>query len=192
MKKSRFDLFKLVLVCVSVLFLSSCSNEGNNDNNVEDLLGTWNLTALTYDGETVSSFSGTSITTDFSGEGQNIDATIVFGDNPNAVNSQGAYDIAITYSVAGQESSQMISISEYQSEGTWSLKGNILTLVGELLSFSSPSDLDLVDSGDSSIDYVIEELTATTMRLSATKEQSFNQSGATITSTVNVLVLFTR
>ncbi|MBJ6368904.1 lipocalin family protein [Snuella sedimenti] len=192
MTKKRLNLFILVMACVSVLTLGSCSSDDDNNNNAQDLLGTWNLAALTYDGETVSSFSGTSITTDFSGEGQNIDATVFFGDNPNAVNSQGTYDIALTYSVAGQESSQVISISEYQSEGTWSLKGNILTLVGEMLSFSSPSDLDLVDPGDSSIDYVIEELNATTMRLSATKEQSFTQSGATITSTVNVLVLFTR
>ena len=183
---------RLGLIALSVVMLMGCSSDddGGSDDTSADLVGTWRITSLTYNGDVTTEFQGTSTSSTFDGEAINIDAIIVLTENPNEFTGSGSYDVVLTSETAGQSTTQTVPIDDFESEGTWSRSGNTLSTNGSLVSVSSPADVfgDMMTSGDSTI----EELTETTLRLSNSDSQEITQDGLTLSTTANSTVVFTR
>ena len=183
---------RLGLVVLSMVMLMACSSDddgGSSDISAE-LAGTWRITSLVYNGDSTIDFQGTSTSSTFAGEAINIDAIIVLTENPNEFTGSGSYDVVLTSETDGQSTTQTVPIDDFDSEGTWSRSGNILSTNGSLVSVSSPADIlgDMMTSGDSTI----EELTDTTLRLSNSDSQEISEDGLTLSVTSNSTVVFTR
>ena len=192
MKSKRTSLQVVYILCLLIVgsMTMGCSNDDDANNSNGDLLGTWNLLTYDYDGESVTEFQGTSVVTDFVAEAQNIDATIEFNSNPNIIMSSGSFDIALVFSVLGQEQTQTIPVDDLGSEGTWSRNGNILSINAELVNVSVPAEI--INGVSTLVDYTIEELTDTRLRLSTTITETFSLSGADVTTTLNWFLVYTR
>jgi hypothetical protein len=117
---------KLLLLSLAVV-LFSCSEE--DDPKPEDgLIGAWSVTALNYEGTTISTVLSTSIISTFTGVAKNMAMTVTFKQNPNIVTSEGSYTIALTTTTLGQSITEDFTFTDFISDGTWSLNDKKITV----------------------------------------------------------------
>jgi len=186
----RLKLSMILLVAVSLFYSCSSDDDSSGDDTSGDLVGTWRMTNFEYNGESNTSIQGQTIVTSFEGVGTNIDFLFDIRESPNEYTGVGSYDIVLTTTLQGQPITQTTSINDIDSEGTWSRSGNILATDGEV--FATTTLGTGIEGGMSSADFVIEELTATTLRLSNTTSDSTIQNGATVLFDVTSVAEFTR
>lgn len=172
MKKS--NLTTVFLLLVLALSIASCNKKDDTING--DITGVWNCTAVNYTGTSVTEYSGQSATTDFTGEGYNVDFTFTVSENPNVATSNGSYSIKLTSTVNGQTITQNIENISFILTGEWSKDGNKMTVVRD---------------GESS-DATIVKLTDTELELNMVYEQTIENNGIKVTSTTNMTVSFIR
>lgn len=189
----KIMLMKLVLI-FSIITFTSCTDSDENVNyNQSDLLGKWNLTNYTYDGNLEISGAPISIPkTNFIGEGININATTTFTESPNKANASGSYDIKTSSISGGQTITEIFKVENVTSVVDWELNNNILTLKnGELVSANLPDQIkNTVNVGDA--DFKIIELTSNSLKLRKTIEQKISQGGITVNTTINIAIDYTK
>lgn len=177
----------LAVLALSLVVLISCESDSNSTDTSGDLLGTWNMVEFDYSGTSSAEFQGIPITTTYEGVGTNMDATMMFTEDPNELMFEGSYDIELTFEFSGQTQTQTFPINDAQSTTTWSRNGNILTIEEGFVSIEG-SDLGDVESQE----YTIQELTANTLILTSNVTQELTQQGVTSTVTLESYIRFTR
>ncbi len=181
---------KLCMVLFVVTAFVSCNtdDDGGSDTSA-DLVGTWAVTSLEYDGTTSFELFGETINTTFDGVGQNLDLDFTFTENPNEYTAEGSYDIVLDFTVDGMSQTETTSVDNLQQEGTWERNGNILSIDGEII------DLDVdIPVGDTMgmSDLTILELTDTTLRLGQEVSEEVTEEGITVSVSINSEIVFTR
>jgi len=179
---------KQLFILVFATLLISCEND---DNINADITGEWNIESINYTGSTVLSNIGNSITSNFVAESSNENASMTFHDD-NTFTSQGSYTIELQTTTLGQTQSQTTTVDDYDSEGEWSLNGNILTVDGELVSVSSNTPVIGEPADTPSQDLTIVELTDTSMTVISVVEDTIEESGSTIEYTVDSTIVFSK
>lgn len=185
-------LFKhFLILCVAVSF-AACSTDDDNSNNNDtsgELVGTWDLISLDYNGNTFTSMDGQGFNIDFVGFAENIDYSLTFTENPNEFLAGGSYDINASSTFEGQTTTINESFDGVSSEGTWEQNGNILTVEGTLVDAGTtlPVNMDIETAPT-----VISELTDTTLVLTQEINQEQTANGVTITISVFAETTYTR
>jgi type 1 fimbria pilin len=174
MRKSYLG--KVFLLFVLGLFLVGCNKDDDSPTPNAELTGVWNCTDVDYTGTSVTEVMGQSITADFVGAGYNIDFTLTIVEDPNEITSDGSYDIKLTTTNLGQSNVQNIENIPFTYVGAWSQEGNIMTI-----------DMNGVTS-----DATIVELTANSLELNMLDVRIINNGGATLTTTTEMVVKFTK
>ena len=184
--------FNLLIILTFALTLISCSDDDSDSSTINgDVSGEWMIESINYTGSSVTTAQGNSITSSFEGESFDENATITFNDD-NTFTSQGSYSIELTTIAFGETQDQIVEIDDYNSEGDWSLDGNIMTLDGELVSVSSgiPPAGELGNTGPQ--ESVVQELTNDTMVLNTVSEQTVEQFGTTSEVTTDLTITLTK
>jgi len=124
----------IVLFSATLLFLSCDTDDGGSivDPNAEakNLIGTWLLVEITQNGTVSTEVQGLPVNGTITSFGKDIDAQIIFSENPDNYVASGGYTDVITVNVLGQiiDEQQNISISDILGQGSWTLDQGILTL----------------------------------------------------------------
>jgi len=136
--KIKIMKIKILIATVLISFLYSCSVNNTSDVVVPapDLVGTWNLTSVTVDNAVLSVTDPVITTLTGEGFGKNLNASMVFTDNPNKVTINGDFVFELTYRTAGgQESTEELFLNNLFFNdnfgflsSSWALNENILTL----------------------------------------------------------------
>ena len=175
MKKSYLS--GSVIIITLLILIAGCKKENDNDPTINaSVVGEWTCTAIDYTGTTVTEMSGQSLTTDFVGEGYDVDFTLTFTESPNNVTSDGSYSIKLTTTFYGQSTEQDIEGQSFSYTGTWSMSG---------------SELSITQGGETSV-ATIQELTDSKLSIYIKDVQTLTNMGATATTTTEMNVSFTR
>lgn len=183
--------FKFLFIFTFAMLLISCDDDEDTVSVNGDIGGEWTIESITYDGTSVTTVQGTSTTSDFSGESFDENATMTFNESDNTFTSQGSYSIQLTTTSMGQTQETTQTIDDFNSEGEWSLDGDILTMEGELVSVSSGTPT--AGSGETQAnEVVVQELTDNSMVLNSVSEQTAEEFGATIEVATDMTITFSR
>ncbi|WP_127845333.1 lipocalin family protein [Psychroflexus aestuariivivens] len=181
-----------LLILLLAVVLTSCESNDDTATINGEIGGEWNIESINYTGTTIVSQEGNSVTTNLSGESFDENATMTFNEADNLFSSQGSYFIELTSSNSGQTQTQTIPINDYYSEGEWDLDGNILTVAGGLVSISSGTPVVGNPNEIQSQEYVVEELTATTMVISGVDQQLIQESDIELDVTIDFTITLTK
>ena len=156
--KFKFYIMKLIqLFFVAVLcsFLFACEDDtptpsdNTNDTTVTNhqLVGTWNLTAIEYQGTISSEAVGFPISvSSFTGTGVDMDLTIDFTENPNDYTTSGDYSVLISVESFGQIIEQTWANQGFIDDGTWAEANNVLTVTNAIGGEQSINIIELTDT----------------------------------------------
>lgn len=169
MKITKFLLFISIVV---VLF--SCSEDESPLPTSEGMIGTWALTAIDYSGTTTTSYAGQSAKATFTGKGKDMDYTTTFNADPNTITSTGGYTIELKTTMGGQTTTEDYELEEVLMDGTWELNGKTL----------------LVTNDGVTQEGTISKQTATTLEVRINVNDSYTDSGYTITAKVKGVYKF--
>ena len=168
-------IFNFLLLSVAILTIAACDDDF--DIETAEIGGTWVGTAVDYTGTSVTMASGFVLTTDFVGEGYDINYTLDFSENPNVIVAEGVYSVKLTNITPGQETVQDITNIQFDTTGPWGKEGDILKITNQL--------------GDE-VKLTIVELSATTLELQAIQEQVTAVTGGSSTTTIDITYKYTR
>ena len=130
---------KLLIAAIAtscMLSFSSCSDDdstpaiGPTPNQLissKSLVGTWEMSGLTYRGRSTTTVGGNSTTAQFEGVGKDFTYVVQYNDNPKTYTTSGGYTVTLTSTINGSSFVQDAPVSNVISSGTWSLNGNELT-----------------------------------------------------------------
>jgi hypothetical protein len=173
----KYFLSFLILLSAAIVLTTGCKKDSETEPTINsDIAGVWNCTAIDYTGTTVTEVSGQSLTTEFTGEGYDIDFTLTFVENPNEVTSEGSYSIKLTTTLLGQSTVQYIETQPFEYTGTWSMDNNTISITND-------GDTDVA---------TITELTDNTLVITITDEEVVSNMGITGTTTTNLVASFSR
>lgn len=165
----------LFVVFLSVTFFSCSSDDDNSGEEEISIVGTWELTEMNYDGTTTIEFEGIPVPVSIEGVGEDIDAQIVFEEDPNTVSSSGTLTSVVTITVLTESTTEEfpIDLSEFVTSGSWTISEDESTLI-------------VVDSEGTEQTFDINALTETTLDLTTEQEIMFD--GMTVDVTMNVIL----
>ena len=172
----KLNIKKILLLLVTSVILVSCSDDDDTIQFTGDLVGIWNAVSVDYTGTTVTEAPGVSITADYVGEGYDVDFFMTVSEDPNVITANGSYSIELTTTAQGQSFTDFQEGLEFVNEASWAMSGNTLTMTVDGVS----------------TDFSITELTETRLIIEATEEEDFSQSGASITTSTNIVLVFAR
>jgi hypothetical protein len=121
----------LLLLAVAVFFLSCGDDKDEDPAPTGDLAGSWNMTAIDYNGTSTVAVMGIESKSTFTGTGKEMNLTVTFTEDPNKFTSQGDYVIALKTTTQGQTINSDFPIDGFMIDGTWSLNGKTLTIEGD-------------------------------------------------------------
>ncbi|MGB1217334.1 MAG: lipocalin family protein [Saprospiraceae bacterium] len=175
MKISKW-IFPLLFISI---FLASCSDDDSSNADNSDLVGTWNMTSVDYNA--VSSTTAAGFTTTATSVGTSFDENstlTITNDNMAATGTYGL-NLVVTTEFSGNTTSanQTWESQQFTNNGAYTRSGNTLTV-------ENPQG--------GTDDMNIDELTANNLTLSGTVVTTTSQSGATGTSTIDVVFYFER
>ena len=125
------NFFRLSAIALLCLFLASCSDDDEADSPPDALEGTWSLTELTYKGSNSIPGPAGIITTNYNGEGFDMDLTVEFSANPNTFTSRGNYGIALNVESLGGSSTIELPSQSFFGSGNWTRDNDKLTITME-------------------------------------------------------------
>lgn len=168
--------FKTLFVVFLSVTLFSCSSDDDNSGEEEiSIVGAWDLSEMNYDGTTTIEFEGIPVPVTVEGVGEDIDAQIVFEEDPNTVSSSGTLTSVATITVLTESTTEEfpIDLSEFVTSGTWTISEDESTLI-------------VVDSEGTEQTFDINALTETSLDLTTEQEIIFD--GMTVDVTMNVIL----
>lgn len=169
MKIIKFCLFPLLL-----LFVVSCSKDDDNPGADASLVqGEWNFEEFTYTGTTTASQGGQTITTTYSGEAFDLDASVILN-NAGNFSTAGSYVIKLTTTAFGQTTVQDHPVPDISAAGTYKIEGNKL-----ITTTTQPPNSPTV-SPMATAEGMIVELTANRMILTSIQEINTTMQGAQV------------
>ena len=176
-------IINLLTVCATLFMLSSCTND--DPVNEPDITGTWNLTEITYSGTTVTEGSvqgfDFSSSLEFTGTGHDIDLQLTFSSDPNEYVTDGSYGVYLegTMTTDGETIpfAQDLSDIILLNTGSWSIEDDMIT-------FS--------DGSNGAVEYSIIQLAENIFIIDVSQSTSEEQSGITVTVTVDGSMSFSR
>lgn len=166
----------VILFCVS--FTIGCSSDDDSGSqSSNELIGKWNLSSFTYQGESISSSIAGTITTTFSGKAINIDSWMDLAE-PNLSTAGGSYDIELTSTTLGVTQTQVVDATNgaLPVSGTWARNGNTLTFT----------------ANGSTQDYTIVELTNSRLEISTSISATTTDISGTTMSTSDLNAVYTK
>jgi len=134
---------KSLFYVLMLLVLASCGQEEES----QDLVGTWNLQEFEYAGTSTIIFEGESSITDFEGEARDITATVVF-DADGTFQAQGSYTIDLTSDFGGQVISTPVVINNFLGSGTYELDGTTLTTTDDQTNQTGSGEITRLDGAN--------------------------------------------
>ena len=143
------NFLKLGAISFLFLFVAACSDDESADNQADALLGAWRLTELTYEGSTTVPGPVGVLTTNFSGEGFDMDLIMEFA-SPDTYTTQGDYGVRLEMETAGVSNTIELTNAGFFDDGTWALENDKLVFT---------------PSGGTEQEATILELNASTLRL---------------------------
>ena len=173
MKSKLCHLFLVIVLGIGVL---SCDKDDDITESSTYISGSWNGVSVAYTGVSHTDYQGTVLTSEFVGVGYDLDFSISFSENPNKLTTAGSYGVALTYTILGQTNVQTVDGLNFTNTGIWTLNENTLYLETPL--------------GD--IEATIIELTDMTLELSIFQNEVQEESGAIVTSEVELYYTFER
>jgi len=118
-----------------VVLLSSCtSNETNTTISETDIIGTWNLTEFKLENGNISyTENGITLSSPYSLEGSDFNATLTFSDTPKVITVDGYFTLKTTATFLGQTQTEEgeVNLSDAPTDlenVNWSLAGDVLTI----------------------------------------------------------------
>lgn len=123
-----------ILMIAFLIVLTSCSSDDDSNNQIDlsvDITGQWDLKKLDYEGDSQMTFQGQTVTMTYIGFGKEMDAQVVFSNNPNNVEVFGTYVIEMTVTYLGMTETidTPFDMSDFMNAGTWSIEGNQMIIV---------------------------------------------------------------
>ncbi|GGD21793.1 hypothetical protein [Hyunsoonleella pacifica] len=183
---------QLTLLFLVVLATLSCEKSDDEMDTSGDLLGDWELISYTSNGSTTATVQDNTLTSSFTSKALNIDYIITFSENPNrAITENGSFDVELISSVNGVNSTETTTISDINSEAGWSRNGNIITFTEDFASFNTNAPV-IDEDLSTNPDYIIEELTNTSLILSTSASEQINSSGVDFDINLSLRLTFTR
>ncbi|GEM_PF-6254548 len=183
---------------VVLLFMLSAAVFSCDENSTDpldtsgDLLGDWELVSYTSNGNTSATIQGTNFTTTYTGKALNIDYILTFSENPNkAITENGSFDLQIMTSIGGNTDTTTQTINNIDSEANWTRDGNILSFTGNFGYFESNTQI-LDEDIDANPDYIIEELTSTSLILTTSVSDQITDLGIDYDFGITIRLEFTR
>ncbi len=156
----------VTLLLVSIVLLIGCNNDDDSSIVSSDLAGVWHGVSVDYVGSTVTSGQGVSLKVDFVGEGYDINYDVTFNDAVDNMSASGSYGIKITTTFNGQSSVVNEEGLTFENEGSFSLEGDKIILE------------------DGTI-FTIVTLTETTLELNILDENTIEENGLTVVTTID-------
>lgn len=174
-----------LFITILALFVSCTGSDDtiivDTNASPSDLAGTWNLIEESQEGKISTTFNNIPVNGDITSVGKDLDTQLVFTEGPNNFTASGSYTDVISFSIVGQslaEQEVTIPISDFISQGTWSLSQGILTMIQnsvqqdvritELTSTSLKIEIDIEDE---QVDYQDFSGTVdTTIKMNFTKQ----------------------
>ena len=178
MKTIKISLFTFLLI-----LLSSCSSD--NENSEVDramVVGTWNLEAFNYSGSTSGNFEGVDLSSDYSGEARNIDATLSFNED-NTFNFEGNYDVVLET----EGMTQTVPMNNVSSTGNWRMEGDYIISSAAIGQVQGQGV-----QGPEEGRMRVSEVTANRMVLDIDQENNVNQNGMELNMTTIGRYVLTR
>lgn len=167
---------KALIIALLAISILSCSKDDDNSDSEDEIkiTGTWDLTEMNYEGTTTINFEGIPVPVNIEGVGEDIDAQIVFEEEPNTVNASGTLTSVVTITVLTESTTEEIPInlSDFITSGTWTLSENTLIVV---------------DTEGEEQTFEVNSLTETTLDL--TTEQEITYEGTTVDVTMDVILM---
>lgn len=167
-----FKLSFLLLLCS----ITACSDDDPSPSSAE-LAGNWSVTAIQYEGQSVTTLNGEESVSEFTGEGFDMDYVLRLDGESHPYTSTGDYSIHITTKVNGQTYEQDWTNQGFLDEGTWQKEDNKILVT---------------DSNGEEHESTILELTANTLILGNTIQETSQQNGATTTTNMESTLTFAR
>jgi hypothetical protein len=162
-----------LLMALSVI-ISSCSKEEVVAFDEGLLTGSWNMTTINYTGTSTTTYAGVSTVANFTGTGKDMDLTVQFTKDPNNFTSSGSYSIELKTQINGQTVTETYEFSNFMMPGSWSIKGDKLT----------------IEAQSQSQDATIKKLNNAELIIMGQQENKVSQSGVTVTQKVSVIYSF--
>lgn len=172
----------LLLFLASTTAFVSCSGDDDSVSIEIDeslIAGEWDLTALSVEnGKTTTVAQGQTVSLDYTNVGKDFTLETVFSDNtdPKTFVSTGGYVSVVTTTVAGQSTTQEQPISDFLGTGEWRVEGNMLITTSD--GKEQAAEITVLDSE--------------TMSLKSEINESFEQSGVSVTTTGTLFYTLTR
>lgn len=134
----------LALLC---LFFTACSDDDEDTEiSTDAFLGTWSLTELEYKGSSSTSTPLGPVTTNYTGEGFDMDLTVEFSADPNTFTSEGDYGLKLNIETMGGSSTVEYPNLNLLGNGSWKRDNNKVTITQEGSVAEEATILELTDS----------------------------------------------
>ena len=141
------NFLRLSAIALLCLFFTACSDDDEDTNISGDaFLGIWSLTELEYKGSSSTSTPSGPVTTNYTGEGFDMDLTVEFSENPNTFTSEGDYGIKLNVETMGESSTAELANLNLLGNGSWKRDNNKVTFTQEGSVAEEATILELSDS----------------------------------------------
>ena len=123
----------IVMLLCATLFVA-CSDDEEEDLQLNsEIVGTWNMTDVSYSGVSTTSGSGITVVSTYDGKAYDLDYTVEFTSGPNKIFVDGDYNINLKYTISSSMTGDMsyeqnFSGYSFSNEGTWEIKGDKLII----------------------------------------------------------------
>ena len=163
MKTVKFSLMALLFI----FFVSCSKDEDKPDVNDSEVLGTWTLQDLSYDGTTAVTYGETNMLIESSAVTTASDLVVDFKEN-GTYTAQGGYTVLLT--TEGMEFE--VPLDMESSTGSWDIVGDKMKFSDGFVTLSTGQALSSEPN-----EVVIKEISASKMVLSFTTEEVIEQGG---------------
>lgn len=139
---------KLLLGLSVILLLANCSEDDTEDPvTADDIIGTWNMTALRAVTSTSVDFFGLPVSTTATSVGSNFDYNVTFTEN--TYSSEGGYDLETTVEVPGEDTqTETFEFRNLTTEGTYRFEDGTLIFDDQFLNAGNDELLTGLDIGE--------------------------------------------
>lgn len=180
--------FRYLILAFITLGFVSCSGEDDSPSvESSNLVGEWHLEDMNYTGTSSFNFNGTSMTTSFTGELLESNAS-VFLNSDNTYTSAGNYTIRLTSNTGGMTDVQEVPVTNIDGSGTYSVNGNIFSTDQENLTADAPLTMSPVGISEATIT----ELTAERFVLTFDHTQVITTNGMDVEVRMEGVQILTR